>query len=178
VREITIARNYAETLFELGGRASAAQPYGELLEETAAAFSTPGIEAALMSPRVTKEQKVALVTKALAGAPNPFVLFVVAVIRRGRQLLIPMIADEYRVLLDAKLGRVRAAITVARVADPLTRQVIAERLSQAIGKDVIAAFVTDPAILGGTIVKIGDQVYDGSVRKRLGRLRRQLLAGG
>ena len=48
---------------------------------------------------------------------------------------------------------------------------------KAIGKDVIAAFSTDPAILGGTIVKIGDQVYDGSVRKRLGRLRRQLLAG-
>ena len=177
MREITIARNYAETLFELGGKAGAAQPYGELLDETAAAFSAPTIEAVLMSPRVTKEQKVAIVTSSLAGAPRPFVLFVVAVIRRGRQLLIPMIADEYRVLLDAKLGRVRAAITVAREADPLTRQVIAERLSKAIGKDVIAAFNTDPGILGGTIVKIGDQVYDGSVRKRLGRLRRQLLAG-
>lgn len=177
MREITIARNYAETLFVLGGKAGAAQPYGELLDETAAAFATPGIEAALMSPRVTKEQKVTIVTTALQGAPKSFVLFVVAVIRRGRQLLIPMIADEYRVLLDAQLGRVRASITLARDADPLTRQVIAERLSKAIGKDVIAAFATDPAILGGTIVKIGDQVYDGSVRKRLGRLRRQLLAG-
>jgi F-type H+-transporting ATPase subunit delta len=177
VREITIARNYAETLFELGTRADAVQPYGDLLDEAAAAFTADSVEAVLMSPRVTKEQKVAIVTSGLQGAPKPFVQFIVAMIRRGRQMLMSQVADEYRVLLDARLGRVRAAITVARDADPLTRQVIAERLSQAIGKDVIAAFVTDPAILGGTIVKIGDQVYDGSVRKRLGRLRRQLLAG-
>jgi F-type H+-transporting ATPase subunit delta len=178
VREITIARNYAEALFELGTAAGGVQPFGDLIEEAAAAFSAPTIEAVLMSPRVTKEQKVTIVTKGLTGAPRPFVLFMVAVIRRGRQMLIPRIADEYRVLLDAKLGRVRAAITLARDVDPLTRQVIVEQLSKAIGKDVISAFVTDPAILGGTIVKIGDQVYDGSVRKRLGRLRRQLLTGG
>jgi F-type H+-transporting ATPase subunit delta len=70
---------------------------------------------------------------------------------------------------------VRAGITLAREADALTRNVITERLAKAIGKDVIAGFAVDPAILGGTIVRIGDRVYDGSVRKRLGRLRQQLL---
>lgn len=175
MREITIARNYAETLFELGHRADAVEQYGHVIEETAAAVGAPSVEAVLMSPRVTKEQKVAILTTALQGAPVPLVLFIAAVIRRGRQMLIPAIADEYRVLLDARLGRVRASITLARDADPLTRQVIAERLGQAIGKNVIAAFVVDPAILGGTVVRVGDQVYDGSVRKRLGRLKQQLL---
>ncbi len=176
MRDVTIARNYAETLFELGGRVDGgAERYGDLIEETAAAFAAPSVEAMLMSPSVTREQKVKIVTGALAGAPKPFVLFITAVINRGRQVLIPGIADEYRDLLDSKLGRVRASITLARDADPLTRQVIAERLGQAIGKDVIAAFVTDPAILGGTVVKVGDRVYDGSVRKRLGRLRQQLM---
>lgn len=175
MREITIARNYAETLFELGNRAGAVEQYGHVMEETAAAVGAPSVEAVLMSPRVTKEQKVTILTTALQGAPVPFVLFIAAVIRRGRQMLIPAIADEYRVLLDARLGRVRASITLARDADPLTRQVIAERLGQAIGKNVIAAFVVDPAILGGTVVRVGDQVYDGSVRKRLGRLKQQLL---
>jgi F-type H+-transporting ATPase subunit delta len=70
---------------------------------------------------------------------------------------------------------VRAGITLARDVDPLARQVISERLAAAIGKEVIAGFVVDPAILGGTIVRIGDRIYDGSVRKRLGRLRNQLL---
>jgi F-type H+-transporting ATPase subunit delta len=174
VRDVTIARNYAETLFELGTRAGAVERYGEILDAAAAAFSAPSVEPMLMSPRVTKEEKARIVARALEGAPGPFVQFVVAVIRRGRQLLINTIADEYRVLLDAKLGRVRASITLARDADPLTRQQISERLAKAIGKDVIAAFTTDPAILGGTVVRIGDLVYDGSLRKRLGRLRRSL----
>lgn len=176
MREITIARNYAEALFELASQAAGVEPWGELLDATAGAMAAPSIEAMLMSPRVHRDEKVRIVSEALSDAPRPFVLFLIAVIRRGRQQLIGAIADEYRVLADDKLGRVRASITLAREADPLARQVISERLAKAIGKDVIAGFVTDPTILGGTIVRIGDQVYDGSVRKRLGRLRRQLLA--
>ncbi|MCB9504855.1 MAG: ATP synthase F1 subunit delta [Gemmatimonadales bacterium] len=175
MRDVTIARNYAETLFELASRAEGVEGWGELLDATAAAMQAPKVESMLMSPRVHRDEKVRIVSDALREAPRPFVLFLVALIRRGRQYLIGTIADEYRVLADDKLGRVRASITLARDADPLTRQVISERLARAIGKDVIAGFVTDPAILGGTIVRIGDQVHDGSVRKRLGRLRRQLL---
>lgn len=176
MRPVTIARNYAEALLVLAERAGAVEAWGELVDATAAAFATPGIEAALVSPRVPKERKVAIVDEALATAPAPFRLFVVGVVRRGRQLLLGLIADEYRTLVDQKLGRVRAGIVLARDADALTKQVIVERLSQAIGKEVIAGFAVDPAILGGTIVRIGDRVYDGSVRKRLGRLRQQLLS--
>jgi F-type H+-transporting ATPase subunit delta len=175
VRPVTIARNYADALLALADKAGATEQWGDLIDATAAAMGTPAIEAALVSPRVPKDRKVAIVAEALATAPPPFKLFVVAVVKRGRQLLLGMIADEYRALVDQKLGRVRAGITLARDVDPLARQVISERLAAAIGKEVIAGFVVDPAILGGTIVRIGDRIYDGSVRKRLGRLRNQLL---
>lgn len=175
MRPVTIARNYAEALLTLAEQAGTTEEWGDLIDATAAAMGTPAIEAALVSPRVPKDQKVAIITEALATAPRPFMLFVVAVVKRGRQLLLGMIADEYRALVDQKLGRVRAGITLARDVDPLARQVIAERLAAAIGKEVIAGFAVDPAILGGTIVRIGDRIYDGSVRKRLGRLRNQLL---
>ncbi len=177
MRPVTIARNYAEALLTLAERAEATEAWGDLLDATAAAMSTPSIEAAMVSPRVPKERKLVIVSEALSTAPRPFQLFVVAVVKRGRQLLLGRIADEYRVLVDAKLGRVRAGITLAREVDALAKQVITERLATAIGKEVIAGFAVDPAILGGTIVRIGDRVYDGSVRKRLGRLRQQLLAG-
>jgi F-type H+-transporting ATPase subunit delta len=130
----------------------------------------------MMSPRVTKERKVEIIRHALAGAPAPFILFLAAVVKRGRQMLLPRIADEYRVLVDVQLNRVRASVTLARDTDALTRQVLVERLTAAIGKEVIAAFTTDPSLLGGVVVKIGDRVYDGSVKKRLGRLRNQLIA--
>ncbi len=176
MRDVTIARNYAEALFDLATRADGVESWGTLLDQTAAAMSTPAIEAMLMSPRVSREEKVRIVTAALHDAPRGFVLFFAALIRRGRQVLVSAVADEYRALADARLGRVRAGITLARDADPLARQVIAERLSEALGKDVIAGFATDPDILGGTIIRIGDRVYDGSVRKRLSRLRQRLLA--
>lgn len=177
MRSITIARNYAETLFELAGDAGQLEAWGDLIDVTAAAFATTTIEAAMMSPSVPVEQKVRIVSAALADAPRPYVLYLAAVIRRGRQVLLSAIADEYRVLLDQSLGRVRAGITLARPVDEARKAEIVARLASGLGKEVIAGFAVDPAILGGTIVKIGDQVFDGSVRKRLGRLRRQLITG-
>jgi F-type H+-transporting ATPase subunit delta len=177
VRPISIARNYADTLFELASTANAIEPWGELIDVTSAAMLAPSIEVVLMSPRVSREQKIAILSEALKDAPRQFTLFIIAMIRRGRQPLIGMVADEYRVLLDDKLGRVRAGITVAREIDEATKASFVARLAKAIDKEVIAGFVVDPAILGGTLVRIGDQIYDGTVRKRLSRLRRQLLTG-
>lgn len=176
MRDVTIARNYAETLFALATKGGSVEAWGELVDATAAAISTPSIEAVLVSPRVPKERKIAILAEALKDAPVTYSRFLAALVRRGRQMLLGAIADEYRELVDAKLGRVRAGITTAREADPLTRQVLVERLSKAIGKEVIAGFSTDPALLGGVVVKVGDRVYDGSVRKRLGTLRHKLLA--
>ena len=177
MRPVTIARNYAEALLVLSTEAGGIEAWGELLDVTAAAMTAPAIEAALMSPRVPRETKVRMLREALQDAPHPFSLWVAAVVRRGRQMLIGTIADEYRELVDSKLNRVRAGITVGRQVDALARQQIVERLSQAIGKQVIAGFVTDPAILGGVVIRIGDRVYDGSARRKLSVLRQRLLAG-
>jgi F-type H+-transporting ATPase subunit delta len=176
VRDVTIARNYAETLVALAEHGDGLEEWGKRIDTAAAAFGTPGIEAVLMSPRVAREQKVSLVRDALRDYPRTFSLFVSAVIRRGRQMLLPTIADEYQALIDVKMNRVRAGVTVARDVDALARSVIVERLSSAIGKNVIAGFAVDPAILGGVVIRIGDRIYDGSVRKRLGMLRHKLLA--
>ncbi|MBA2291610.1 MAG: F0F1 ATP synthase subunit delta [Gemmatimonadales bacterium] len=176
MRDVTIARNYAEALLELAESHGNAEAWGELLEATAGALGTPSIEAVLMSPRVPKDQKIAIVTDALQGAPATYVLFLAAVVRRNRQMMLGKIADEYRKLVDVQLNRVRAGVTMAHEVDALSRSVIVERLAKAIGKDVIAGFSVDPALLGGIVVKVGDRVYDGSVKKRLAVLRQQLVA--
>ncbi len=178
MRDVTIARNYAEALLVLAQESGALEAWGELLDTLAAAFTTPSIAAVLMSPRVPRDRKIALVQEALHDAPRKFGLFMAAVIHRGRQGMLSEIADQYRILVDVQLHRVRAGVTVARDIDALTRQVIVERLSKAIGKNVIAGFTTDPKLLGGVTVRIGDRLYDGSVRKRLGVLRQKLLAQG
>jgi F-type H+-transporting ATPase subunit delta len=97
-------------------------------------------------------------------------------IKRGRQQLLREVASGYLGLLDQKLDRVRAGVTLARTPDERLKRAIQDALSRQLGKQVIPAFTVDPEILGGTIVRVGERVLDGSVRRRMTRLRRQLLS--
>jgi F-type H+-transporting ATPase subunit delta len=176
VRTETIARNYAEALFELGERSGPAERYADLIDAVAAAIeSAPKVQAVLMSPRVPKSEKARLLSEALQGAPREFVLWLQAVVKRGRQGILRDIATQYMALLDAKLNRIRASVTLARNPDEKLKRVIEERLSRQLDKKVIAAYLIDPEILGGAIVRVEDRVLDGSVRRRMTKLRRQLL---
>jgi F-type H+-transporting ATPase subunit delta len=176
VRTETIARNYAEALFELGERSGPAERYADLIDAVAAAIeSAPKVQAVLMSPRVPKSEKARLLSEALQGAPREFVLWLQAVVKRGRQGILRDIATQYMALLDAKLNRIRASVTLARNPDEKLKRVIEERLSRQLEKKVIAAYLIDPEILGGAIVRVEDRVLDGSVRRRMTKLRRQLL---
>lgn len=177
MRAPTIARNYAEVLFTLGEKSGRTGEYAQLLDALSAAVDAlPEAQAVLMSPKVTKQRKGELLAAAIPGAPDELVHFLKAVVKRGRQLLLGEIALQYGGLLDVKHNRVRAGITVARTPDAGLQAEIGLALGKALGKEVVPTFSVDPEILGGAIVRVGDRVLDGSVRRRLAQLRRQLLA--
>jgi F-type H+-transporting ATPase subunit delta len=173
VKSITIARNYAEALFAAG------EKYGELIDAVAGAVQADQrIATVLESPRVSKAAKAQILEKALKGeAPKEFVRFLQAVVRRGRQGLLAEIAQEYLVLLDTKLNRVHAGVTLADEPDARTQKQVVDRLTKALGREVRAFFRSDPKILGGVVVRVGDRIYDGSVRRRLTALQRRMLTG-
>jgi len=179
VRESTIARNYAEALYVLGDRAGELERFGYLLDALAGSIaSDAAIRVILESPRFPKPRKARLLRNALAPyAPEPFMRFLEAVVRRGRQGLIHAISQEYAGLVDIKLNRVHAGITLAREPDEALRDAVRTRLAEVLGKEVIPHFRHDPEILGGVVVRVGDRVMDGSVRRRMKRLRRQMLGG-
>jgi F-type H+-transporting ATPase subunit delta len=181
VKSTTVARNYAEALIlaaEPSGGAQAIERFGELLDAVAGAVrADERIAVALESPRVAKATKADFLSRALSGAAPPeFVRFLQAVVRRGRQGLLEEMSTEYQTLVDLKLNRVHAGVTVAKPMDEKLQQEIIARLQSALGKEVRAHFRTDETILGGVVVRVGDRVFDGSVRRRLTELRRQLLA--
>jgi F-type H+-transporting ATPase subunit delta len=179
VKSTTIARNYAEALFQAAEAKGKAEAYGAFMDAVAAAVvGDERIAVALESPRVPKPVKARLLADALAdAAPQEFVRFLQAVVRRGRQGLFGEIAQQYQGLVDVKLNRVHAAVTLSRPSDAALERQVVERLRAAIGKDIRAHFREDPGILGGVVVRVGDRVFDGSVRRRLAALRRQMLGG-
>ena len=179
MREPTIARNYAETLLELARRGGDLRGWGEMIDNIATAVeSDRRLRMFLESPRVSAHKKNEIFQKAYGGAlPRTFVRFLQALVSHRRQMLIPAIAHEYHDLVDQVEGRVHASVSVARPVDDRDRQVVTSQLSRALGKEVVAHFHVTPAILGGVIVRVGDTVLDGSVRRRMATLRARMIGG-
>jgi F-type H+-transporting ATPase subunit delta len=177
MRDATIARNYAETLLELAMRANDLRGWSTLMQSIADAMGAdPKLRAFLETPRVDAGTKITIFQKALADrAPSKFVRFVESVVRHRRQMLFPEIASEYMDLVDRVENRLHVNVTVAREADAATRQRIADSLSKTFEKTVIPHLTVDPRILGGAIVRVGDTVMDGSVRRKLGALKQYMI---
>ena len=179
MRETTIARNYAETLLVLAGKANDLRGWGAMITDLADAMGqNPTLRLFLESPRVGAAQKNAVLTAAFTNMmPRNFLRFLQSLVSHRRQMLIPEIAREYLDLVDAAEGRIHARVTVARETPDDEKSAIAKQLSRLFGKDVVPHLFVDPSIMGGIIVHVGDTVLDGSVRKRLASLRRRMLVG-
>ena len=179
MRGETIARNYAEALLELARRAKELRGWGNLLQGIATAMEQdPKLRAFLATPRVDAATKNRVLRKALTDrSPSKFVRFIESVVTHRRQMLIPLIAQEYMDLVDEAENRMHANVTVAREADEKTTKMIADRLSKVFDKTVVPHVTVDPRIIGGVVVRVGDTVMDGSVRRRLGVLRSRMLNG-
>ena len=87
------------------------------------------------------------------------------------------VAAAYRRLLQEQLGIRPAEIVTARELDSKERESLVAEIAKLAGSRIDASFTLDKTILGGTVVRIGSTVYDGSVRGRLERLKEALIAG-
>ena len=179
MRDATIARNYAETLLVLARKANDATGWGNLIAEVADALERDDtLRKFLESPRVDVTKKNALIGRAFeARMPRLFVRFLQALVSNRRQMLIPEIALSYRTLLDEAENRVHATVTLAKQPTPAEVEALATRLGVSLGKTVVPHVMVNPAIMGGVIVRVGDRVMDGSVRRRLATLRNRLVYG-
>ena len=177
MRDETVARNYAETLFELARRNESIQEYGDALGMVAGLLEDDSrFRTFVETPRIDDENKKDVIRKVFRDkAPKQVINFVLITIDKRRQTLLREISAEYLLLLDDHLGREHVEVTVARPLDDTTANVVSERLSKMLGKQAIPHIRVKPEILGGLIVRTGDMIYDRSVRRRLEDLRRRLL---
>lgn len=179
MRDTTIARNYAEALLALARKADDLEGWGTLIQAFAeVATHDDKLRHFLEAPQISATQKNEVLGRAFAdNMPRLMLRFIQKLVENRRQMLISAIAVEYANLVDAEEGRVHARVTVAREATDAELRAIERELSRAFGKTVVPHVTTNPAIIGGVVVRIGDTVLDGSVRRRLSALRQRIITG-
>ena len=178
MRDATIARNYAAALLALARKADDLTAWGRMIDDVANAVERDDrLRRFLEAPQISAAQKNAVLSKAFEDrAPRLFLRFLQRLVMNRRQMLIPEIANEYRDLVDEVEGRVHAQVTLAKPIDDEQRTALAHQLTHIAGQPVVPQVRINPNILGGIIVRVGDRVMDGSVRRRLGILRNRMIS--
>ena len=131
------------------------------------------------NPSIPALQKVSFLDKlnTKMGLQKELRNLLAVLIDNGRIVSVAEVAAAYRKLLQDQLGIRQAEITTARELDQTERESLLAGVSKLAGARIEASFKLDKSILGGTVVRIGSTVYDGSVRGRLDRLKESLTAG-
>lgn len=128
----------------------------------------------MTSPLVSLEQKKETVRAALAGAPET-ASFVETLLDAKRYALLPAVAAQAEVLLDERLGVVRAEVCSARELSAEQKKQTEEALSARYGGRAKAAFRVDPSLLGGLKIWCRGELIDGSLQGRLCKLQEELI---
>jgi F-type H+-transporting ATPase subunit delta len=177
---IALARRYAEALVDAAqkeGQADAAlDELAEIESDVLAEF--PGFARVLASDRVPATEKDRILTDVFEGRASSLVLRFLRVLNRhGRLGLLGPIIREARAIWDRRNRRIPVSVRSAVALDDSQMQALSDRLQRLVAGTPILTATIDPGLIGGLVVQVGDQLYDGSVKSRLALLRHRLIEG-
>ncbi|HEX7196628.1 MAG TPA: ATP synthase F1 subunit delta [Candidatus Limnocylindria bacterium] len=175
-RRETAARRYADAAFEIGRDGGTLETWERDLAALRAALSDPQLRRLVEHPAIPFAEKEKVLTRVVSGvSPEPLNLALL-MIRRGRPGAIDAMVDRFGELVRRERGISLAEVRTALPLDEAQRDAVAERLRALTGDRIEINEVVDESLIGGLSVRIGDRLYDASVRSRLERLRARLTA--
>ncbi len=136
----------------------------------------PKLEAILASALVSQEEKVGILDRLFGGRVSPMMLnFLKVVSRHGRLDCLRAIHHGARLLYDEIRGRVHVRLTTAMPIGGAQAKRLAESLRTMVAGEPVVTRITDPELIGGAVLRIGDTVYDGSIANQLQVIRQQMI---
>ena len=174
----TIARRYAEALFEAAGDAGLTKEIGEQLEQLLRVLKTDReLDLAFRSPALTAHRRHQLLEECFQGELHPYVLNLCGLLwTKGRESSLPVVIAAYRELLRKQEGLLTAELISAVNLTEEQLAPLKQALERRFGQPVVIESKVDPSLLGGVWVRVGNTVLDGSVRGHLNALREKMLA--
>ena len=175
-RRDTAARRYAEAAFEIGKADGTLETWERDLVTLRDALRDPELRRLVEHPAIPFAEKEKVLRRVASTVSREPLSLALLMIRRGRPGAIDAMVERFDELVRRERGISLAEIRTARPLDDEQRTAIAERLRALTGDRIEIREVVDDALIGGVSVRIGDRLYDASVRSRLERLRARLTA--
>ncbi len=174
---------YARSLYELaqeaGGRDKILEIADEIEQVCELARGGRGFREFLGSPIIDRGRRADALRSIFRERVTDLMLRYLLVLNdRGRLGHLEAIGNAYDQLVHEAFGRVEVDLFTPAPLDPAQLETITQRIGTALGKEPVVYAYTDPSMIGGLKLRIGDQLIDGSVAARLRRMRQRFLTTG
>ena len=177
MKNTVLAKRYAKALFAVGKEENAFDKYNKSLKEMADLFtSMPEVRDALSNPMYPLEARAKVMEHIIKKMKASSVManFFNLLAQKKRADILPDIADQFQVLVDADNNVSRGTvISASKLSSGLSKKVQAT-LEKITGKQVLLTTEVDPSIIGGIVAKVGDLVLDGSIKSQLTGLKESI----
>jgi F-type H+-transporting ATPase subunit delta len=175
-RRDTAARRYAEAAFEIARADRSIDDWERDLERLREVVQDPELRILVEHPAVPYADKERVLRRVAGDVRPEAANLVLLMVRRGRPRAIGAMVEHFRALVRRDRGVALAEVRTAIELEAAQRDAVMERLHELTGDQIEITEVVDESLIGGITVRIGDQLYDASVRNRLERLRARLTA--
>lgn len=174
-----VSRRYAQALYEAAGDLPTAERQLAQLDAIAEALSeSPALRRVIEHPLVAPAAKVRVVVRLLGDDTRPEVRrFLEIAFERGRGGGVAMVAEALRERVDNAMGRHRALVRSVASLGEDQLEAVRDALARRLGGSVEIETEIDESLIGGLEIRVGGQILDLSVARRLRDMRRSLLAG-
>ena len=179
-----VARVYAQSLLELAEAAGGEEKIAETGEQLQGLLeivrAEPAFAEFLRSPIVKRSSRGESLKRVLDGQVSDLLLrFILVLNDKGRLGRLSDIAAAFDEMLNERFGRIEVDVfTVEGRLDDAQMSLLADKVRSRLGKEPVFHQYSDPSLLGGLVLRVGDQLIDGSVRGRLRGLRESLMDRG
>jgi F-type H+-transporting ATPase subunit delta len=171
-----LVQGYARALFAIAeAEGNLADVEDELFAFGKALESDAALREALTDPALPAERKKAVLEELLGDkASTDTVGLLGFLIDQGKARDLPQIAQALAQVAAERRHKALAEVRTAVPLDEDRRARLAEALSHATGRDVELKVLVDPSVVGGVVARVGDEVFDGTLRRKLELAREQL----
>ncbi len=177
MRTTTVSKEYARALFMLARREDKLDQVGAELAAFIQLVRTHKLVGEfLLAPQISTVTKIEVLRKALTGKLGPEVVkFLLVTCTKRRLDQLEAIGADFKQLLNKHYNRLQVTAISAKALTDSEKKSLADKIAAHLKQEVVIRASVDSSLVAGLVCRIGDVVYDGSLRRRIQLLSKQML---